>query len=420
MEGFFSPQGIAIFGVSSNPKNVARAVLQNLSSCRYQGTVVGIGSKRNSFLGFEIYSSIDDVDEPIDLAVIVTPAPSIIPIFQECQRKGITRAVIMTSGFKELKGSGDQLSKDLVKAAQDMNLRFIGPNCQGVINTATGLCLPFGLFPPGKLKRGDISLITQSGSICWMGSLYLSHEIAGVNKVVSIGNKMNVDEVDALTYLLEDDTTRLIVLHLESTENGRVLFEILARSTKPVILFKTQISPEGHPVAFSHTAALADDDTIIEGVSRQAGVMRATTFREMIEMAKALSLPSIRGKSLGIVSASGGVAIMAADTCERQGMKLATLPAECLDKIRDLPKAKVINITNPVDTGNIYDSRANYEAMKMIINLDDVDGGILSQFHPATGDYFEKHSVEEIVKEASALSWEAKKPIALHFLCDPL
>ncbi|MCD6353647.1 MAG: acetate--CoA ligase family protein [Proteobacteria bacterium] len=420
MDGFFNPEGTAIFGISPNPKNLARTILRNLNFHNYQGKVVGIGSRETSTLGVKIYKSITDVKERIDLAVIVTPAPTIIPILQECRQSGINRAVIMTAGFKELKGNDDQLSRDLTKAAEEMDVRFIGPNCQGVINTHIGLCLPFGIFPPGKLKKGDISIITQSGTICWLDSFYLSHEISGVNKVVSIGNKMNVNEVDLLAYLIDDETTRIIVLHLESTERGRELFEIIARSPKPVILFKTQISSESHAVAYSHTAALADDDRIVEGVSLQTGAMRATSFREMIDMAKALSLPPIKGNRLGIVSASGGVGIMAADTCKREGMQLASLADECLNKIREIPKAKVINITNPVDTGNIYDSDGNFKAMKMIMKLDEVDGGVLSQFHPQTGDYFEKHPIKKIVNEVAELSRNVNKPIAMHFLCDPL
>lgn len=420
MEGFFNPQGIAVFGVSTNRKNVARAVLQNLKLCHYQGHLVGIGSREYSTLGVNIYPSIAAVKEPIDLAVIITAAPTVIPLLHECRAVGIRRAVIMTAGFKELKGLDDPLSREVIAAARELDLRFIGPNCQGVINTQVGLCLPFGIFAPGTLKRGDISLVTQSGTICWMGSSYLSHETGGVNKVVSIGNKLNLDEIDFLRYLMQDDSTRLIILHLESTERGRELFEVIRESPKPVILFKTQIHPQSHQVAYSHTAALADDDRLVEGACRQYGALRARTFSEMIEMAKALSLPPLQGNRLGIISASGGAGIMAADACQREGMVLAKIPDSCLAEISHLPKTKLINLTNPVDTGNIYDSKGQFEALRIIAKLEEVDGAILSQFHPETGEYFEDHSIEDIVHDAVKLSREVKKPIAVHFLCDPL
>ena len=259
MDIFFNPKGIAVFGVSPSPKNVARTTLQNLLANRYNGTLVGTGSKNATWSGGSIYPSIFDAPDPIDLAVIVTPANTIISVFEECHKRGIHRAVVMTAGFKELKGTEDTLSAEVSKAAERLGIRFIGPNCQGVINPHCGLCLPFGLMPAEKLKGGDISVLSQSGTVAWMTSFHLSHELAGVNKSVSMGNKLNVDEVDLVRYLIEDTTTKIIILHLESTERGRELFELLARSTKPVILYKTQVCSESSAVAFSHTAALADD-----------------------------------------------------------------------------------------------------------------------------------------------------------------
>ena len=421
METFFNPRGIAIFGASPSPKNLARIIIQNLKANGYLGKVVGIGSREATIEGIPIYTSIATVDEFIDLAVIITPAPTVIPLLKECHQSGINRAVIMTAGFKEYQGIKDPLSTELMRVCREKGIRFIGPNCQGVINTSVGLCLPFGVMTPEKLKRGEISIISQSGTLSWMGPLYLSHEIAGVNKVVSIGNKMDINEVDTLQYLIKDDATKLIILYLESTERGRELFTLLSQSPKPVIFFKAQVSQESAFVAYSHTAALADDDRVVEGAALQAGVLRATTFREIIEMAKALSLEPIKGNRLGIISASGGVGIMAADTCKRMGMPLATLPDTYFNEIKQLPKAKVINIANPVDTGNIYGYEANMEALKAIINVEDVDGVVWSQFHPQTGAHFEGYPSEKIIVEKAAeLSREKSKPIAVHFLCDPL
>jgi len=419
MEGFFSPRGVAVFGVSDSPKNVARAVLQNLQLCRYGGNIVGIGSREYDIQGVRIYPSIGTVDKQIDLAVIITPAETVIPLLKECRDRGIRRAVVMTAGFNEFKGRDDVLSREVNAAADELGVRFIGPNCQGVINTQVGLCLPFGIFPPGSLKKGDISIITQSGTICWMGSSYLSHELNGVNKVVSLGNKLNMNEIDFLNYFIKDDSTRLILLHLEGTAKGRELFETIRQSPKPVIFFKTQISEESRKVAYSHTAALADDDRVVEGACEQYGVPRARSFREMIDMAKALSLKPIRGNRLGIISASGGLGIMAADACRREGMVLADIPDSCLEDISRIPKAKLINLSNPVDTGNIYDAMGQHKALDMVARVDAVDGAILSQFHPETGDYFEYYPVEEIIRAVGELSGEVDKPIAVHFLCNP-
>jgi len=419
MEGFFNPRGIAVFGISDNPKNVARAILQNLQLCRYQGNLVGIGSRENDIFGVKIYPSITAVEKQIDLAVIVTPATTVIPLMKECHDMGINRAVVMTAGFNEFKGLDDALTREVKTAAEELDFHFIGPNCQGVINTQTGVCLPFGIFPPGTLKQGDVSIITQSGTICWMGSSYLSHELGGVNKVVSLGNKLNMNEIDFLNYFIRDDSTRLIVVHLEGTEKGRELFEIIRQSPKPVILFKTQISRESHQVAYSHTAALADDDRIVDGACEQYGVLRARSFKEMIDMAKALSLKPLKGNRVGIISASGGIGIMAADACKREGMLLADIPESCLDAISRIPKTKLINLSNPVDTGNIYDAMGQHKALDLVARIDEVDGAILSQFHPETGEYFEKYPVQEIIHAAEELSNEVNKPIAVHFLCDP-
>ncbi len=419
MDTFFNPKGIAVFGLSPSPKNVARTIIQNLKTHGFSGDLVGIGSKKSSTLGVPIYSSIVSIKETIDLAVVVTPSSTVIRVLKECHQVGIHRAIIMTAGFEELRGGDDELSGDLARTAADLGIRFIGPNCQGVINTETGVCLPFGRMLRDELKAGDISIISQSGSISWMTCFLLSHELLGVNKVVSIGNKMNIDEVDILRYFIQDTSTRMIVLHLESTVRGRELFQVLAGSPKPVVLFKTQVSPQSARVAYSHTAALADDERVVSGACRQAGVMRAQTFRQMIDLAKALALPPLGGNRLGIVSASGGVGITAADTCKRFGMELASLPETCLEKIRSFPRAKVINLTNPIDTGNIYDNRVNLDAMRIVVGLDNVDGGVLSQFVSSTGDYFENVPSDYLVQEAARLAGTEGKPIALHFLCHP-
>ncbi|KPK92745.1 MAG: hypothetical protein AMJ88_10060 [Anaerolineae bacterium SM23_ 63] len=355
MKRIFSPESIVVIGVSERPDNLARNIIGNLRTFRYQGDLYAVGLREGEVYGIPIVDSLGMVPDDLDLAVILTPADTVPALMDTCGRKGIQRLVIESAGFSEFSDEGRRLEEQLLEIARKWNIRFVGPNCISVINLETGVCLPFGPISPEILRKGPASVVAQSGGVSLTYLGLLSKTGVGVNKVVSIGNKTDLDETDYLTYLLDDEKTEIVCLYLESISDGRRLMDLARSSSKPIVIHKANRGKASHGVAFSHTAALADDDRIVDAAFRQAGILRAQGFQDMAAIAQGLSLPPVQGNELLIISRSGGHAVSAADTAERHGFQLPPLPDSFIAAVRTLFSADVIAPTNPLDLGVIYD-----------------------------------------------------------------
>jgi acetyltransferase len=355
MKRIFSPDSIVVIGVSERPDNLARNIIANLRTFQYQGDLYAVGLRKGEVHGIPIVDSLNKVPDDLDLAVILTPAHTVPDLMDTCGRKGIQRLVIESAGFAEFSDEGRRLEERLLEIARKWNIRFVGPNCISVINLETGVCLPFGPISPEIVRRGPVSVIAQSGGVSLTYLGLLSKAGVGVNKIVSIGNKTDLDENDYLAYLLDDEETEMVSLYLESISDGRRLMDLARSSSKPVIIHKANRSQASQDVAFSHTAALADDDRIVDAAFKQTGILRAGGFQDMAAIAQGLSLPTVQGNELLIISRSGGHAVSAADTAERYGFHLPPLPDAFIAAVRALFSADVIAPTNPLDLGVIYD-----------------------------------------------------------------
>jgi len=357
-----------------------------------------------------------EIQKDIDLLVIMVPAVAVLNLLRDAGKAGISRAVIITDGFNESGVDGTLLAREVKKIAEKYSIRFIGPNCQGVICANSGVCVPFAPLFRHQAKKGGVSIVTQSGSIGWIGASSLSHEMDGISKVASVGNKLDVDELDLLKYLIEDPETRIVVLYLESFSDGRRLFELAGSSLKPIIVFKSNISGKESQIALSHTGALASDDRVTDEALAQAGILRAYTLREMLEMCKALSLPLIKGENLAVLAGSGGLALIGEDTVKRQGMDLAQLPERLLQEIGNMGTWKRQNITNPVDLGGFFNNQDILNVVESILSLEEVDGAALSMFN--TKEYNTLLSCSEFVDQIERISKARSKPVALHFVSE--
>jgi len=355
MERFFYPQSIVVIGVSEKPDNLARNILANLRAFGYRGDLYAVGRESGEVEGVPIVSSLDLVPDGLDLAVILTPASVVPDLVEACGRKGIHRVVIESGGFGEFSEEGRRLEQRLLEVARRWGVRFIGPNCISVVNLEVGVCLPFAPISPETVRRGPASVVAQSGGVSITYLDRLSSAGVGANKVVSIGNKTDLDETDYLVYLLEDPGTEMVVLYLESLSDGRRLLELARSSPKPIIVHKANRGRASQRIAFSHTAALAADDRIVSAALRQVGMLRAENFRDAVAIAQGLALPPVRGDRLMVISRSGGHAVIAADTAEAHGFRLPPLPEEFAQRVRSLFRADVIAPTNPLDLGVIFD-----------------------------------------------------------------
>ncbi len=354
MNKIFYPDSIAVIGVSERPNNLAANIIGNLLEFCYGGDIYAVGLRSGKVHDIPILTSVESLPDGVDLAVILTPAATVPSLLEACGKKGIRHAVIESGGFAEFSETGRELEEQVCAVARRWGIRFVGPNCISVVNMENGLCLPFVHLERRAAKRGTVSVLAQSGGVSITYLHLLSEAGLGVNKVVSMGNKASLDEVDYLNFLLDDPGTEVICLYLESIEKGRRLMELAASSPKPIIAQKANMSQSSARIAFSHTAALASDDRIVSAALRQVGIAHARSFQDGVALAQGFALPPVRGNDLVIISRSGGHAVVAADVADAYGFRLPPIPDNFLDRVRGLFRADVIAPTNPIDVGVIF------------------------------------------------------------------
>lgn len=403
MQRIFYPNSIVVIGVSERQENLARTIIANLCTFGYKGRLFAVGRKEGSVHGIPIATSLDQVPDGLDLAVILTPAATVPDFMEACGRKGIRRIVIESGGFSEFSQEGLRLEQRLLEIAREWDIRFVGPNCISVINLETGLCLPFGSMSTVTARLGPASVVSQSGGVSLTYVDRLCTAGVGVSKAVSIGNKTDLDETDYLAYLLQDPGTKIVCLYLESIGDGRKLMDLARSSAKPIIVHKVNRGQASRRVALSHTAALADDDRIVSAAFRQVGIFRPEDFRESVAIAQGLTLPPVRGNRLVVISRSGGHAVIAADVAERYGFQLAALPDEFIERVRALFPADVIALINPIDLGVIFDFELYARIVEECLHMLSPDAVLLINTYTldeAEGAHRLARRVEEIVRES--------------------
>ena len=418
---FFYPAGIAVFGVSNDPRNLARNIIFNCRNMGFRGEIFPVGRSPGSVYGREIITDAKSLPSNIDLAVILVPSRMVAETMEICGRKGIRHAVISTGGFSEFQEEDNRDEKNLLETAEQYGIRFIGPNCIGVICTNSGLCTPFNPLQTKSLKKGPVSLIAQSGGVTTQAAYHFSEEHVGFSKIVSAGNKLNLDEINFIEYLLEDEDTEQIHLYLESIDNGRELVRLARKAKKPIVVFKSNITRTASEIAKSHTAALANDDHVVDGALKQAGIIRVQSIHEMTVCAKALQLPPLKGNRLVVISLSGGFAVIIGDACEKHGFVCPELPAQLLQKIESFRRGGVIRMSNPMDFGDVHDFKALLFAVESCLSLDDIDGMILSlMYEPDITKMFggEGDFIEMMLTLTKQICEKARKPIGLSFFAE--
>ncbi len=410
MREIFYPNSVAVIGVSNSPTNIARGIVYNLTQFGYQGIIYEVGPKGGVFAGRRIYKSVLDIPDHVDLAVILTPAPTVPGIFDECGQKGIRWAVVESAGFREYGEQGKRIEDEMVQMAQKWGIRFVGPNCIGVVNMENGLCTPFTPLSR-EIRHGDVSMISQSGGVGMSVLGLMANEGLGINKFVSAGNMLDIKTDEFLFYLIDDPGTKFILLYLEGIENGRRLMELAKMSPKPIVAFKANIGRYGKSIASSHTASLSSDDRVVDAALRQCGIARVHDATSLGNDLKILHLPPMRGKNLAIISRSGGHAVIAADACETSGLTLAELPKDFLEDIERHSRASVIKLTNPLDLGDLFDLEFYAKIIDRTLAQEEVDGVIfLHTFFAA----LEGKGSRELFARIVDLSRKYDKPVAIY------
>ena len=421
MKQFFYPSTLAVFGVSLNPRNLAKTIIRNCLEMGFEGKIYPVGNKPGTIYGKKIITDTAKLPEGIDLAVILVPSHLVAQTVEACGFKGIRHVIVSSAGYREYKETDNQEEKDLINVAKHHRIRFIGPNCVGTINTGSGLCTPFNPINTRNFIKGSISLVAQSGGIANQAAHYFSDEYIGFSKIISTGNKLDVDELDLIEYLIEDEDTKQIHLYLESIDNGKEFIRLAKRSPKPIILFKSNVGPTASKVAKSHTAALANNDRVIEGAMKQAGVPRVRSLHEMVICAKALRLPPLKGNRLVAISLSGGFSVILGDACESYGFVCPELPSKLIQEIERYRRGGVIRMSNPMDFGDIHSFDILLKSVKQCLSLDNIDGLALSfMYGPEMAKMIgsEISSPKELLELFRSISNELDKPIGLSFFTE--
>ena len=408
MKKFFYPESIAVIGVSNSPSNMGRMIVTNLINAGFKGLIYSVGPKSGALFGQSIHSSVEEIPGKIDLAVILTPAKTIPDIMDQCGRKGIKRVVIESSGFTEFKEERKELESETLETAQKWGIRFIGPNGIGVINTDNGVSLPF-VHVGGEIQSGHVAVLAQSGGVGLSYLNFLRAENLGLSKFVSMGNKLNTTESDLLEYLMEDPQTHVIIVYLEDIKDGRRLVDIARSSSKPILIHKANVGEAAKRIAASHTAALTSDDKVVSAAFRQAGIIRVKRFQTTMNYVKVLSLPPLGGARLGIVSRSGGHAVIAADACDQYGFTLPSFSREFLSAIEKHFRASVIKLDNPLDLGDLFELPLYVKIVDSMLSMQDVDGVLL--VHAYTDE--EKEPSRNLIRQVEELAQKWQKPVGV-------
>ena len=375
LDTFFNPDSVAVIGASTNPEKLGYAVVKNLLDGGYihRGKVYPINPTASEILGLPAFPSVLDVNTNIDLAVIVIPYPHVPDALRICGKKGIPSAIVISAGFREAGQEGLERELELIKICREYNLRLIGPNCLGVIDSFTPLNASFAAGTP---PSGPMAFMSQSGAL---GTAVLDIALAGrlgLSKFVSLGNKADVSEIDLLQAWVKDEHSKVILIYSEGMPSGQEFIRVAREVTreKPVVAIKSGVTQSGSRAVSSHTGSLAGSEQAYQAAFQQAGIIRAESMESLFDMALALGYqPALNGDRIAIITNAGGPGILATDALEKSGLTLARFELETIYAIEQyLPDAA--SASNPVDV--LGDARADrYQfALERVANDPNVDG----------------------------------------------
>ena len=397
----FNPRRVAIIGASPDPKKIGHQVIKNVVEGGYQGEIIPINSGAVDVLGHKGYKSLSDVPEGVDLVVIAIPAPFVQAAMEECGRRKVGAVAIITSGFGEVGKMAEELK--LKKIADDNNIALLGPNIFGLAYTPAKLNASFG---PKEIYPGKIAFITQSGAlgIGLMG--WTAMKKIGLAALVSIGNKADIDEQDLIKYFNKDNNVNVLLLYMEGMKDGPKFLQ--TKIEKPTVVLKVGRSSRGAQAAASHTGSLSGSDKIYDGVFKQLGILRASTFIEAFSWARALSLPLPKGDDTVIITNGGGIGVATTDECENQGIKILDDPEWLEAKFRstmpDFGSTK-----NPIDVTGGAGVEGYRQALKIAFAEERIKSVIVLYCETAVTDPMD---IAVSVKEAFEAAG-ANKPVVV-------
>ncbi len=373
----FDPDSVAVVGASEDPGRLGFHVMKSLLGGGYKGAVYPVNPRRWEVMGMPSYPSLSEIPGGVDLCVIVLPVERIIGQLRDCISKGVRGIVLATSGFREADDPrGEALQAEVGRMAKEAGIPIIGPNTFGLVNRHAELNASF--TPEfGLLRKGGVSLISQSGGMCHLMAFLAMRSGLGFSKIVGLGNRCNVDFVDLIRYLQGDPSTRVIALYMEGIDDPRPLMAEArgCDGAKPIIAYKVGSSSVGDSASRSHTGSLAGDHRTYRGALRQAGILVVDTAEELLDYAKAMSMcPLPDGPGVAVVTGQAGPGMAACDVCEREGLRIVRFSPKTQGRINAiLPPLSLRD--NPVDMGPAW---YNMDALRGVLRAAMKDRGVHS------------------------------------------
>ncbi len=404
LEYFFDPQGVAVIGASSNPAKLSHGVVKNLKEHGYAGPIYPVNPKGGEILGLEVYPSITEVPDPVELAVIMVPAPYVPETLEECGERGLKAVIVITGGFKEAGPEGAELERSLKEIIDRYGMRMIGPNCVGVMDAHLPLDTTFIAWMP---EPGPIAFVSHSGAICG-GTIDWARSVGvGYSRIASLGNQRDVDIADGIRMMEDDPHTQVISIYAEGLPNGRRFVEAAqdVHRKKPIVMLKSGLTSAGTRAVASHTGALAGSERAYQAACHRAGVVVVDSLEEQNDVAMVLSTqPLPEGNRVVLLTNAGGPAALAADELDRQGLKMANLTEETIEKLKEVTP-RGAQLGNPVDMLGGPQAEMYRKAAEVLLSDPGVDM-LMAIFVPQAIT-----PVDEVAQNVVAAAEGANKPI---------
>ena len=407
IETFFSPRGVAIVGASADPTKLGYGVARNLIQSQYKGAIHLVNPKGGTLMSLPMRTSLAEVPDPVDLAVLIVPATATSSALADCGARGIRAAIVMAGGFREIGPAGAALEDEILRIARENQIRILGPNCIGLLDTHYPLDATF--LPPPLPAPGDIGFLSHSGAFCAAVIDWSRQQGFSFSRLVSLGNQGDITETDLLALMAADEHTRVLAMYIESLPDGNRFIEEARKvsAQKPIVALKVGRSASGRRAAASHTGALAGADAAYESAFEKAGILRADTAEELFEWSRALAwLPLPTGRRMAVLTDAGGPGVMAADFIETHGMTLAEFSESTHEKLRALlpPAASLVN---PVDMLSSASPHEYANSLQILLDDPSVDGVLLVLPPPPM------YSTESVADSLIPLIQNSKKPVTI-------
>jgi acetyl coenzyme A synthetase (ADP forming)-like protein len=389
LKSIFEPRSIAVVGASRDPDTIGYVILDSLLRDGYTGAVYPVNPRAEVVHSMRAYPSIGDLPGPADLAVIVVPKELVVQVASECGEAGVKGLVVISAGFREVGGEGVERERQLLAVTREYDMRLVGPNCMGVLNTDPAVSMN-ATFAPTAPPTGNVAFLSQSGAMGVTILDYAREYGIGVSKFISLGNKADISGNDALEYLRDDDRTSVILMYLESFGNPRRFTRIAREVTqvKPVVAVKAARTLAGARAASSHTGAMADRDVATDALFAQCGVIRVDTVEGLFDMGMGFgNAPLPKGNRVAVVTNAGGPGIIIADALESHNLQVAELTESTKRRLREkLPEEA--SVCNPVDMIASADADSYRAVLETVLEDPGVDA-VIASFVPPLGVHAE-------------------------------